>query len=184
MDTITRAKWEVRRVELKKQYDEAEAALRTTQHQLKNTEREYQEWVTNFAQWEHQAKQLQRELASATDQQFDMVISGTGEAPRRNREAIENELLEVAKMLAAFSNDAGLMREYQELEKRIADTKPYIVLKNSYVRLADGEIVTEQEFQERAIKLGSDVVSRGATSSGYCPGARVLREEAARLGLS
>ena len=184
MDTITRAKWEARRVELKTQYGRAEKELGIARSRLKVAEREYQEWLENFTGWECQVRRLERERASATDQQFDMVINSVGEAPRRSKEAVEGELLQVTKMLAAFSDDPELLREYQELENRIADSKDYITLKNSYVRLGSGEIVTEQEFQERAKQLGSDVACRGATTSPYRKGARVDREEAARLGIS
>lgn len=185
MGLAQRAEWETRRTQLKAEYDATDVAQQTAQNQLKAAQLEYSEWLEHFGQWQYQIKQLQRELPNALDGDTpSFVTTNLGEAPRRSKTEIENEMIAVLGKLANFSGDDLWQREYEQLEKKIADSRPYVFLKNRYVRLGSGELVTEAEFQERAVEFGSVVVSRGATSSPYQPGVPIPREEAMRLGLT
>jgi hypothetical protein len=184
LDVEQQAKWELRRIQLKAEYDAAYRSEQEAQAKRKAAELEYSEWLQNFGRWEYELKQLQRELPNALGGDSPtMMSSNLGDAPQRSKTDVENELVEVLRKLAVFSGDAALMREYESTSKRIADSRPYVFLKNSYVTLASGELVSEEEFQRRAVEFG-DVISRGAHSSPYMPGRPIPREEAAQLGLT
>ncbi len=176
-----RREWEGRRAKLKAEYESAEIAFAAGKTQLERAEHDYREWIGNFATWLYKIKGLQREFVNAPEGGQATMIMG-GEAPLRAKEEIENDLLATLQNLANFSGDASVAAEARELEKQIADSKPYVTLTQNYVRLGNGEVVSEAEFQARAVEFG-DSVSKNARAE-FNRGLRVPREKARELNLT
>lgn len=177
------AAWESERQKLKNLFDELEARKKAAQYRLREASDQVSEWRSVFAGLLFRRKTLSRELVSAPDdgESFDFAIAA--ENSPRARRVIERDLLDVVSKLARFSGDEGVAREYRDLHSQILARRGTTVLKNNYVTLGDGRLITEQEFQELAEKIG-DAASRGAHSSPYLAGCEVRIEEAQRLGLT
>jgi hypothetical protein len=153
------------RANLKREHDQLYDEQKSLAHQLEQCNAEQREWVENFAAWLFQRRALARELATAPevgDPPNTMRTHSPGVSPRvRSRAEIMEALLAVVAQLAHWSGDPKLVTEWATMKQQIEDSLPYVTLTTDYVRLGTGEIISQQEFQERACKFGADLVSRG-----------------------
>ncbi len=162
---------------------ESSIKRRASEQAVAQIEREIVAARARIAQCQDEVEQWSDKLNRILDTKRRLYHRLAEPQSEDDRLALQQELLALLQTLARFSGDDSNAKAITELDREIRDKLPYVELQNNYVQLGNGEIILESEMQERAIRLGADVVGRGARNSKYKRGARIDKAEVKKLGL-